>query len=171
MLFSQDIALTLLDVILLLCALGLFIPSVVLFIECVAALFWQPVEVTEYEFSEHPKLAVLVPAHNEGSCIRATLETVIPQLQVADRVVVVADNCSDDTATIARAAGATVIERQDPERMGKGYALDFGLQFIETDPPDVLVLVDADCRVEPGCDSADYKPCDRRRSARPKRSI
>lgn len=149
MLIRQDVFIICLDKILLLCALGLLIPSGVLFIECVTALFWQPADVTEAEVNKHPKLTVLVPAHNEASCIRTTLETVTPQLQPQDQLVVVADNCNDDTAAIARAAGATVIERQDSERRGKGYALDYGLQFIEANPPDVVVLVDADCRVEP----------------------
>jgi cellulose synthase/poly-beta-1,6-N-acetylglucosamine synthase-like glycosyltransferase len=61
--------------------------------------------------------------------------------------VVIADNCSDRTAEIARNAGATVIERQDSDRRGKGYALDYGLRFLESDPPDVVVIVDADCTV------------------------
>ncbi len=129
-------------------ALGLLIPNVVLLIECVAALFWRSAEAVESELDEHPNLAVLMPAHDEAVCIRATLETITPQLQASDRLVVVADNCSDETAAIARMAGATVIERQDAERRGKGFALDYGLQCLEADPPDGVILVDADCRVQ-----------------------
>ena len=53
-----------------------------------------------------PPLAVLVPAHNEGVAILPTLASIFAQLQPGDRVLVVADNCSDDTAMRARHAGA-----------------------------------------------------------------
>lgn len=149
MAFSQDILLICLDTFFLLCALGLLMPSAVLFVECIAALFLNPFDIKS-ELSERPKLAILIPAHNEALCIQATLETLTPQLQAQDRLVVVADNCSDETATIAQEMGATVIDRHNPEHRGKGYALDYGLQFLAQDPPDVVVLVDADCQVHLG---------------------
>src|SRR5262249_40924710 len=46
--------------------------------------------------------------------------------------------------------GATVVERRDPVRRGKGFALDFGIRFLEAAPPEVVVFVDADCAVEAG---------------------
>ena len=49
----------------------------------------------------------------------------------------VADNCSDDTAEIARTAGVDVVVRHDPERRGKGYALEFGVRQLRLNPPDV----------------------------------
>jgi cellulose synthase/poly-beta-1,6-N-acetylglucosamine synthase-like glycosyltransferase len=106
----------------------------------------------ESKFSQnsHPSLAVLLPAHNEAGDLPQTLATILPQLGPQDRLVVVADNCTDETADLARAAGAVVLERQEPDRRGKGYALDFGLQYLAQQPPDVVVLVDADCRVTPG---------------------
>ena len=55
-----------------------------------------------------------------------------------------------DTARIARAAGAEVIERSDAERRGKGYALAFGIDHLTPSPPDVLIVIDADCRLTPG---------------------
>ena len=73
-----------------------------------------------------------------------------PQLGLFDRIVVVADNCSDRTAAAAQAAGATVVERHDPARRGKGFALDHGVRFLEQNPPDVVVIVDADCLVDEG---------------------
>jgi cellulose synthase/poly-beta-1,6-N-acetylglucosamine synthase-like glycosyltransferase len=88
---------------------------------------------------------VLVPAHDEAIGIAASLATVVPQLAPGDRLLVVADNCSDDTASIAAAAGAEAIRRSDPERRGKGYALDFGVRHLEADAPEVVVIVDADC--------------------------
>jgi cellulose synthase/poly-beta-1,6-N-acetylglucosamine synthase-like glycosyltransferase len=96
------------------------------------------------------RIAILVPSHNEASGIAETAKALLPELGPHDRLVVVADNCNDDTATHARQAGATVIERHDAERRGKGYALDFGMQHLRADPPDVVLIVDADCRLEAG---------------------
>ena len=94
-----------------------------------------------------PRIAVLVPAHNESAGLLPTLEDIKLQLQPGDRMLVVADNCTDDTATVARAAGAEVVERQDPVRRGKGYALDFGIQHLSSAPPAILIMIDADCRL------------------------
>jgi cellulose synthase/poly-beta-1,6-N-acetylglucosamine synthase-like glycosyltransferase len=44
-----------------------------------------------------------------------------------------------------------VVERTDPEQRGKGYALDYGLGFLESDPPDVVIIIDADCSSHPDC--------------------
>jgi cellulose synthase/poly-beta-1,6-N-acetylglucosamine synthase-like glycosyltransferase len=94
-----------------------------------------------------PRTAVLIPAHNEGAGILPTLRDVQAQLGPRDRIVVVADNCSDDTAAIARAAGAEVIVRNDPQRRGKGFALEFGVRHLEREPPDIVAIMDADCRL------------------------
>jgi cellulose synthase/poly-beta-1,6-N-acetylglucosamine synthase-like glycosyltransferase len=103
------------------------------------------------------KIAILIPAHNEALSIGKTLTTLLPQLNPDDRIVVVADNCTDETAAIARFIGdnfeqfdLTVLERKDPERLGKGYALDYGIKFLESDSPLAVVFIDADCIVDPG---------------------
>src|SRR5262249_4132841 len=67
-----------------------------------------------------------------------------------DRLVVVADNCTDDTATIAAAAGAEVVERRDPLRVGKGFALDAGVRHLGASPPNVVIIIDADCHLSAG---------------------
>lgn len=92
-----------------------------------------------------PRATVLVPAHDESAGIAACLGSILAQWRDGDRLLVVADNCSDDTAERARACGAEVIERHDEARRGKGYALDFGVRHLATEPPDVVVVVDADC--------------------------
>jgi cellulose synthase/poly-beta-1,6-N-acetylglucosamine synthase-like glycosyltransferase len=97
-----------------------------------------------------PRVAVLTPAHNEQQTLATTLDALRPQLRGGDSVTVVADNCDDATATIARERGANVAERCDAERLGKGYALAAGLAAIPPESFDVLVIVDADCTVEPG---------------------
>lgn len=93
---------------------------------------------------------VLVPAHNESHHVLPTIDSVKSQLGPSDRLLVIADNCSDDTAALARAAGAEVIERQDPEHRGKGYALAFGIDHLRAQPPAVVLVVDADCTLAPG---------------------
>ena len=97
-----------------------------------------------------PSVVVLVPAHDEAFGIAASLATVLPQLRPGDRLLVVADNCSDATASVARAAGAEAIERRDAVRRGKGYALDFGIRYLEAAPPEVVLVVDADCELRAG---------------------
>lgn len=136
------------EIVLFVIALGLLIPVTVLFVECSAALF--PSRRTEWSTAPRPRVDVLVPAYNEASGIGATLKTLLPQLTAQDRLIVIADNCDDETAAVARTFGATVIERQETDRRGKGYALDYGLQFIAANPPEVVVVVDADCVVDPG---------------------
>ena len=91
-----------------------------------------------------------MPAHNEGSGLLPTLDDILAQLNDGDRLLVVADNCNDDTADIARAAGAEVVERDDLAKIGKGYALAFGLRHLQNNVPDVVIVVDADCRLEEG---------------------
>ncbi len=137
------------NTILILSALGLLVLSLVLLVECIAALFPVPSQFSENNW-QNTKVTILVPAHNEEVVIRSTLLDIKLQLQKQHHLVVIADNCSDATAEIARAVGATVIERHDPLLTGKGYALDYGLRFLESEPPDVVVFVDADCKVEPG---------------------
>lgn len=99
---------------------------------------------------ERPRVAVLVPAHDEALVIRAMLASVTPQLLDGDRLLVVADNCSDDTDRLAREAGAEVVERHDTRLRGKGYALDFGVRHLAQRPPEVVIVVDADCQVGEG---------------------
>jgi cellulose synthase/poly-beta-1,6-N-acetylglucosamine synthase-like glycosyltransferase len=96
------------------------------------------------------QVAVLIPAHNEAAVIGPTLRTLLPTLPSGGRAVVVADNCTDATAAMARQYGAEVIERHNTIRRGKGFALDFGMRHLEADPPAAVVFLDADCRVAPG---------------------
>jgi cellulose synthase/poly-beta-1,6-N-acetylglucosamine synthase-like glycosyltransferase len=94
-------------------------------------------------------VVVLMPAHDEAEGIAGTLAQLLPQLAPLDRIVVVADNCSDRTAAIAREAGAEVVERQHADR-GKGFALAFGIDALRADPPAAVVILDADCVLAPG---------------------
>lgn len=138
----------LLDILLCILAVFLLIPALIFFIEILAAVVLRQAPTGTSVASS--TVAVLIPAHNESTGILATLASILPQLSVEDRLLVVADNCSDDTAEVARKNGAEVIERQDATRRGKGYALDFGIQYLAKNPKEILVIVDADCIVEAG---------------------
>lgn len=100
--------------------------------------------------SRQLRFDVIVPAHNE----LAVIERVIGSLKRLDwpqdryQVMVVADNCTDATAAVAAAAGAHVIERRDPQRRGKGYALDFAFKSSRARGwADAVVVIDADAEV------------------------
>ncbi|HVZ85329.1 MAG TPA: glycosyltransferase [Polyangia bacterium] len=135
----------------LLCVVGavVLLPGVVLLVEALAALAGVPGEAESGQ-AAGPRVAVLVPAHDESSGIVQTVRALIEQLPPNGRVVVVADNCTDDTAVLAAQAGATVLERHDPTRIGKGFAISFGLDHLAEAPPDIVILVDADCRISRG---------------------
>ncbi len=102
------------------------------------------------EGKEAGPVAVVIPAHDEEAAIAATLASVKAQLRPGDRLIVVADNCSDATADIAAAAGAEALTRVDAARRGKGYALQFALDALKDAPPSIVAFVDADCALEPG---------------------
>lgn len=139
----------LLEVLLLSAAVLLLVPIALLFLECLSATL--NISQRNWEVMQpRPAIAVLIPAHNEAAVIGNTLAQLTPQLLEQDRLIVVADNCADETAAIARTHGAIVLERRDDQRRGKGYALDFGLNYLASSPPDVVVVVDADCLVESG---------------------
>ena len=129
--------------------LVLAIPAVILLLEVLASLFYVDADVQAS--AGRPRIGVLVPAHNEASTIVDTLASIRSQLAGGDRIVVIADNCTDETATIARASGAEAIVRTDGLRRGKGYALDFGIRHLAQDPPTVVIVIDADCQPSPGC--------------------
>lgn len=117
-------------------------------IETVVSLLFRA-RNTALKSERRARIAVLVPAHNEAAGIAGTLDNIKGQLQSDDRLLVVADNCSDDTANIAATKGAEVSIRFDSTRIGKGYALDWGLRQLEQDPPNIVIVLDADCRLTP----------------------
>ena len=130
------------------CAAILLLPVSVLFVEAVCA--HSRLGQLREEPGQRGRLAIIMPAHNESLLLAGSIEAVRPQLDQGDRLLVVADNCTDSTADIAKAAGAEVIERNDPTRHGKGYALDFGIRHLALDPVDVVIVIDADCNVAVG---------------------
>jgi cellulose synthase/poly-beta-1,6-N-acetylglucosamine synthase-like glycosyltransferase len=91
---------------------------------------------------------IIVPAHDEALGLSATLARLMSCSKNIADVLVVADNCTDDTANIARQAGARVIERSDDSKIGKGFALEFARAHLKAMEPEVVVVVDADCTTD-----------------------
>lgn len=96
------------------------------------------------------RFALVIPAHNEEQALPALLASIAALDYPCDLVTltVVADNCDDGTASIARDAGAIVLERSDNQRIGKGYALAYALDRMDA-AADAVVFVDGDCTVSP----------------------
>ncbi len=96
------------------------------------------------------KFAILISARNENSVISGLLECLNNQSYPSDcyDIYVVADNCTDNTADIARSHGAFVFERFNKEQVGKGYALDYALKNIKKSKGyefyDAYIVFDAD---------------------------
>ena len=107
----------------------------------------KPLPSTRWRFD------IVVPAHDEEAGLGATLASLqaldYPREQL--RIVVVADNCTDRTAAIARAAGVTVLERVNDTLRGKGYALAHAFAWSAADQfADAVVVIDADSTVSTG---------------------
>lgn len=93
------------------------------------------------------RVAVLIPAHNEHDTIRWCIEGVQASDYPVERIIVVADACTDDTADIARSMGAVVYET---DLKDKAAAQNAALWDIGEDI-DVIVGFDGDTRPEPTC--------------------
>lgn len=101
-----------------------------------------------------PRLAVVIPAHDEELVLGATLDSLRRQDYPAHafEIVVVADNCSDSTAAIAHEWRTVVLERRNREERGKGYALEWAFSRLlspasPTDGAEAYIIVDADTQL------------------------
>lgn len=104
--------------------------------------------VSQSALAKDLNIAILIPAHNEASIITQTIEGLLDDIPAGTRILVVADNCSDNTAVLARTAGAEVVERRNATQRGKGYALAFGRDILAESPPDCVIVLDADCALD-----------------------
>jgi cellulose synthase/poly-beta-1,6-N-acetylglucosamine synthase-like glycosyltransferase len=102
------------------------------------------------------RFAVLVPAHEEELVIGQLLDSINTADDPGDlfEVHVIADHCTDQTASIARGLGATVHERNDPQPRGKSHALNWLVGHLlareSGERVDAFVILDADSIVSPG---------------------
>jgi len=134
----------------------LLIPAGFFILECVGALL--PNRRIDYDLTQtrdNISNTIIIPAHNEGASITPTLQNLLHQRRPNDQLIIVADNCTDNTAEIAEQIVADhnnchILLRHDTERRGKGYALEFGLNHLVENPPDIITFVDADCRASDG---------------------
>ncbi len=151
---------TTLNIALAAAAAVLLVPLAVLCAEMLASLL--PARRRE-PLADRPAVAVVLPAHDEAGGLRRTLESISAQLRPGDRLLVVADNCTDATAEVVREHGrghpitdcVEVVERTDAGRRGKGYALDHGVRHLERSaedgrPPGVVIVIDADVTLRAG---------------------
>lgn len=140
---GTDLLFVLLGGALALAALYLLVPAVV-------ALFYR---ARRLAVSGDTDVVVLVPAHDEEETVAHCVQAFENQTYPRDRyrVVVVADNCTDDTAGVASRAGAEVLARNEPDARGKGRALRWAMDELLTrdEPPDAVVVVDADSTPDP----------------------
>jgi cellulose synthase/poly-beta-1,6-N-acetylglucosamine synthase-like glycosyltransferase len=114
----------------------------------VALLFRK--EAPSVEGNPAQTFAIVIPAHNEEQSISTTLRSCAGLDYPKDKyqVFVIADNCSDKTAEIARRNGAICFERVDDTKKGKGFALEWGVKRILAEGHGALVVLDADCQLD-----------------------
>jgi cellulose synthase/poly-beta-1,6-N-acetylglucosamine synthase-like glycosyltransferase len=105
-----------------------------------------------YHRSASTRFMIVIPAHNEAGVIRATVSRLLAIDYPANlfSIHIVADHCSDNTAEVARHAGAVVHERNEGPRTGKGAALSWLFQrILKKEQCDAVVIFDADTQVDP----------------------
>lgn len=94
------------------------------------------------------KFGIIIPARNEEQVIGQLIDSIRKQTYPAEliKIIVIADNCTDHTAQVGRDMGAYVLERQNRELIGKGYALDYLFAHLreQQDDCDAYIVFDAD---------------------------
>ena len=102
------------------------------------------------EGKETTRFGIVIPAHDEEMFLGRLLSAINLQNYPKTHydAIVVADNCIDNTASVAHEHGAVVYERRDLTAIGKGYALKYGIENMQQDKYDALVIVDADCTLD-----------------------
>ncbi|NVM20236.1 MAG: glycosyltransferase family 2 protein [Desulfobacterales bacterium] len=115
-----------------------------------------PVKKHSLSLKPATRFAILIPAHNEAEIIKNPLESIrnMDYPQGLCKTFVIADNCIDETAQVAREYGVRSFERKDNERKGKGFALQWAFEYLqqgnEFDDYDAFVIIDADTIAEAG---------------------
>ncbi len=96
------------------------------------------------------RFAIVIPAHNEAEGLGETLQRLRTIDYPSDRfqILVIADNCEDSTAEVARQGGARTLQRSDAQNPGKGHALAWALPQIVSEPFDAILVLDADCQLD-----------------------
>lgn len=110
-------------------------------------------KLPEFKAEKEHRFAVAISARNESAVIGGLIESIRGQTYPEELIdiFVVADNCTDNTAEVAKNAGAYVFERNDTEKVGKGYALNWLFNIIEAreEKYDAYIVFDADNVISP----------------------
>ena len=118
----------------------------------VISLFAKPIKFPDAPMDK--RYAVLISARNEANVIGNLINCLHEQTYPSELVDIwlVADNCTDNTAEVARNMGCHVIERFNKEQVGKGYALTYLLDRMNesgaSDPYDAFFVFDADNKLD-----------------------
>jgi 1,2-diacylglycerol 3-beta-glucosyltransferase len=117
-----------------------------------AILGQQDAPVTQFPSEPCTRFLILVPAHNEENIIRESLCS-LSRLEYPwslIQTVIIADNCTDNTAAVVRGEGYECWERKDSALRGKGPALRWALDQARHLAYDAIIFIDADTVIEPG---------------------
>lgn len=100
----------------------------------------------ECKIIKHMKFGIIVPAHNESENVLVALNSISNCVapKAGYEIIVIADNCSDNTAEIVEQHGYRVLRRNNDKFRGKGYALDYAFKELESENHDVYLIMDAD---------------------------
>jgi cellulose synthase/poly-beta-1,6-N-acetylglucosamine synthase-like glycosyltransferase len=137
---------------LLICFNLVLLPYFLLTLVSAAAAFFAARKTTR-SAEPRSRFLIVIPAHDEEAGIAETVRSCLAVEYPADlfEVLVIADNCTDDTAGVAGREGATVVERHDLTRKSKGYAIEYLIERLQEsgrfDSLDALIVVDADSTV------------------------
>jgi cellulose synthase/poly-beta-1,6-N-acetylglucosamine synthase-like glycosyltransferase len=94
---------------------------------------------------------IIIPAHNESSNIRRLLESISSLVsQGRLEITVVADNCTDNTVSIARGYNVTVLKKDDGVKINKWHAINWAINQYDLERFNAVVIIDANCVVERG---------------------
>ena len=98
------------------------------------------------KFEPLHRFGIIVPAHNEEKVIAKTLHSLkdMDYPHGLYEIIVIADDCTDNTAKIVREMGMCCMERFDNSKRGKGYALQWAFRNIKLAKYDAFVVIDAD---------------------------
>jgi 1,2-diacylglycerol 3-beta-glucosyltransferase len=135
---------------------GVLFQVLYLLLLTVAAIFYRRPK-TIANPANPDEFVLIIPAHNEEVTLPVALEafkrlkTGHNQTIKPEQILVIADNCTDQTAALARAAGVQVYERHDPQNRGKGFALRYAFEKLPLDFPayKYYAVFDADTIVDP----------------------
>lgn len=127
-----------------------FIASYYLFLAIVGLISRNTPNINENNAKQSNRFAIIVPAHNEENAILKTINS-CKNIEYPDemyKTFVIADNCTDKTASITIESGTDCLVRENDNLRGKGHALAWTFDKLKNESFDAFVIVDADCLID-----------------------